>query len=101
MAEFHYVITCRFHGVVFAHLLNKPVLAVSHHPKVTNLMAGLGLSEYCVEILTFDPARLAEKCEGLVKNKESIKSRLAETVRRYRMLLAVQVDELWPIRYDA
>jgi polysaccharide pyruvyl transferase WcaK-like protein len=40
-----YVVTCRLHGVIFAHLLNKPVLTIAHHPKVTELMAALGLSE--------------------------------------------------------
>jgi len=44
MAAMDYIVTCRFHGVVLAHILNKPVLAISHHPKVTDLMAALGLS---------------------------------------------------------
>ncbi len=34
MSGMDYVVTCRFHGVMFAHLLNKPVLAIAHHPKV-------------------------------------------------------------------
>jgi len=38
-----YVVTCRFHGVIFVHLLNKPILAVARHPKVAELMAGLEL----------------------------------------------------------
>ena len=38
MNKMDYVVTCRFHGVVFAHLLNKPVLAISRHPKVMDLM---------------------------------------------------------------
>ena len=31
MSGMDYVVTCRFHGVVFAHLLNKPILAIAHH----------------------------------------------------------------------
>jgi polysaccharide pyruvyl transferase WcaK-like protein len=100
MSELDYVVTCRFHGVVFAHLLTKPVLAVSHHPKVTSLMAGLGLSQYCVDIRTFDPARLAERLECLVKNRNDVKSRLAATARDYRVQLARQFDVLWPIKCD-
>jgi polysaccharide pyruvyl transferase WcaK-like protein len=46
MSGMDYVITCRFHGVVFAHLLNKPVLAIAHHPKVVDLMTDLELSSY-------------------------------------------------------
>src|SRR5947208_10668654 len=55
MATMDYIVTCRFHGVVLAHLLNKPVLAIAHHPKVTHLMGALGLSKYCVDMKTFDP----------------------------------------------
>jgi polysaccharide pyruvyl transferase WcaK-like protein len=100
MSELDYVVTCRFHGVVFAHLLNKPVLAVSHHPKVTSLMTGLGLSQYCVEIRTFDPSRLAERFECLVKNRDEVKSRLAATARSYKVLLDAQFDGLWPVKCD-
>src|SRR5262249_23095448 len=55
MAAMDYVVTCRFHGVVFAHLLNKPVIAIAHHPKVGDLMTDLGLSKYCMDIRNFDP----------------------------------------------
>ena len=61
MSGMDYVVTCRFHGVVFAHLLNKPVLAIAHHPKVIDLMTDLGLSNYCVDIRDFDLKLLAEK----------------------------------------
>jgi polysaccharide pyruvyl transferase WcaK-like protein len=44
MSGMDYVVTSRFHGVVFAHLLNKPVLAIAHHRKVIDLMTDLELS---------------------------------------------------------
>ena len=62
-----YVVTCRFHGVVFAHMLNKPVLAISHHPKVTALMNEMGLGKYCVDIRTFDLDLLTETFAAVVK----------------------------------
>ena len=43
MASMEYIVTCRFHGVIFAHLMNIPVIAISHHSKVATLMADLGL----------------------------------------------------------
>jgi len=51
MSSMDYVVTSRFHGVVFAHLLNKPVLAVSDHHCVRNFMDNLGLSPYCLSIV--------------------------------------------------
>lgn len=96
MSALDYVVTCRFHGVVFAHLLNKPVLAVSHHPKVTHLMQALGLSNYCVDIRTFDPADLAGRFDSMVKNRREIKTQMNASLARYKELLKSQFDELWP-----
>ena len=77
MSGMDYVVTCRFHGVVFAHLLNKPVLAIAHHPKVIDLMTDLELSNYCVDIRDFDLKLLAERFASMVINAEEIKSRMA------------------------
>jgi polysaccharide pyruvyl transferase WcaK-like protein len=93
-----YVITCRFHGVVFAHLLNKPVLAISHHPKVANLMSALGLASYCVDIRTFDWNMLVDRFKALVRDRDEIKSRMAASLAKYRSMLKTQFDDLFPER---
>jgi polysaccharide pyruvyl transferase WcaK-like protein len=72
MSGMDYVVTCRFHGVVFAHLLNKPVLAIAHHPKVMDLMTDLELSSYCVDI------RMAG---SLARNRQRLKSQFDELFR--------------------
>jgi polysaccharide pyruvyl transferase WcaK-like protein len=90
-----YVVTCRFHGVVFAHLLNKPVLAIAHHPKVMDLMTDLELSNYCVDIRDFDPKLLAERFASMIINAEEIRSRMATSLTRNRQRLRSQFDELF------
>jgi polysaccharide pyruvyl transferase WcaK-like protein len=95
MSALDYVVTCRFHGVVLAHLLNKPVLALSHHPKVTTLMNDLGLSKYCVDIRTFDPVVLVDKFASLVAETDEIKGRMALILGKYRSRLMTQFDELF------
>jgi polysaccharide pyruvyl transferase WcaK-like protein len=95
MSGMDYVVTCRFHGVVFAHLLNKPVLAIAHHPKVAELMADLELSSYCVDICDFDVSLLADKFASMVVNAEEIKSRMATSLTRNRQQLRSQFDELF------
>ena len=92
-----YVVTCRFHGVVFAHLLNKPVLAIAHHPKVIELMTEIGLSSYCVDIRDFDPNLLAEKFASIVINADEIKGRMAVSLKRNRQRLRSQFDELFDV----
>ena len=95
MSGIDYVVTCRFHGVVFAHLLNKPVIAIAHHPKVMDLMADLELSSYCVDIGDFDPKLLAERFASMVTNAEEIKSRMAASLTRNKERLRSQFDELF------
>jgi polysaccharide pyruvyl transferase WcaK-like protein len=95
MAAMDYVVTCRFHGVVFAHLLNKPVLAIAHHPKVTHLMNALGLSKYCVDMRTFDPAHLMDTFKSLVEESDAVKKRLAASLADYHTRLATQWDGLF------
>jgi polysaccharide pyruvyl transferase WcaK-like protein len=96
MSKMDYVVTCRFHGVVFAHLLNKPVLAIAHHQKVIDLMTELELSGYCVDIRDFDVKLLAERFASMVINAEEIKSRMAASLTRNRQRLRGQFDELFP-----
>jgi len=97
MAGMDYVVTCRFHGVIFAHLLNKPVLAIAHHPKVAELMADLELSSYCVDIRNFDENLLADRFASIVNNAEEIKSSMAARLTRNRQMLKSQFDELFSI----
>jgi polysaccharide pyruvyl transferase WcaK-like protein len=98
MSRMDYVVTCRFHGVVFAHLLNKPVLAIAHHPKVIDLMTDLELSSYCVDIRDFDLKLLTEKFASMVINAEEIKTCMAASLTRNRQRLSCQFDELFRYR---
>jgi len=95
MSSLDYVVTCRFHGVIFAHLMNKPVLAISTHPKTSTLMAELGLSEYCVEARGCEPEVLRETFLRLAANHDAIKAQMAEKVASYRSGLQAQFDVLF------
>jgi len=96
MLSMDYVVTCRFHGVVFAHLLNKPVIALSHHSKVSALMSELGLQKYCVDIRNCDLNLLQETFRSLQANQEEIRARMAEKAAIYRRDLWAQFDRLFP-----
>jgi polysaccharide pyruvyl transferase WcaK-like protein len=95
MSGMDYVVTCRFHGVIFAHLLNKPVLAIAHHPKVTELMTDLGLSIYCVDIRDFDGSLLADRFALMSNNAEEIKTIMAARLTKNRQQLEGQFDEMF------
>jgi polysaccharide pyruvyl transferase WcaK-like protein len=96
LETFDYVVTCRFHGVVLAHILNKPILAISHHPKVASLMEHLGLGQYCADIQNYDPFHLAENFKSLVENSQDIRRGMAVSLSASRLKVASQFDELFP-----
>ncbi len=96
IATMDYVVTCRFHGVVFALLLNKPVLAISHHPKVAELMRALGLSRYCVDMQNFGSEVLFEKFLSLVSESDDVRQSISASLTGFRSLLATQFDDLFP-----
>lgn len=98
MHSMDYIVTCRFHGVVFAHLLNKPVIALSHHPKVTTLMNDLGLARYCLDIRELDVNALHETFQSLVADQIEIKSRMADKLACYKRSVTIQLDQLFPRR---
>jgi polysaccharide pyruvyl transferase WcaK-like protein len=97
MSQMDFVVTCRFHGVIFAHILNKPVIALSHHEKVHTLMKDIGLAEYCVDARTVDAENLFTAFQRLIVNHETIKARMAVTADYYKRRLKSQFDELFNV----
>jgi len=94
-------VTCRFHGVVLAHLLDVSTLAISPHPKVSTLMAECGLSDYCVDIEQCDAGDLMCRLDRVITNQSEIKLRRAHQVTSYGQALTTQFDELFSTRCDS
>ena len=79
MSEFDFVVTSKFHGVVFSHLLGKPVIALSYLPKIENLMRTAGHDRYCLDIAHFEVNSLLEKYSLLVEENDQLNSLLLKT----------------------
>ena len=84
------VISPRFHNVILALMLNKPVIVLSHHYKFDALMAALGLSEYCLAIDGLDVDRLTERFAEVEKNSEALKIYIKDKCEEYRRALDQQ-----------
>ncbi len=96
MTSLDCVLTCRYHGVVFAHLTNTPVIALSHHPKVVGLMREIGLGDYCLDIRDFEVETLQATFERLEKDLAAIRRQMAETLPMRRQTIQRQFDALFP-----
>jgi polysaccharide pyruvyl transferase WcaK-like protein len=84
------VVATRFHNVLLALLLNKPVIAISFHHKCTSLMSEMGLSQYCHDINHMNAARLIEQFQDVERNAAKLKLVISQRVEQSRKALEEQ-----------
>ncbi len=90
-----YLVAARYHCILLPQLLAKPVIALAYHPKTFDLMASVGLSDYCVDIDRFRPEELIERFRELTRDRERIREELEERTRDARRALGAQYDRLF------
>ncbi len=89
------IVASRFHGVLLPQLLNKPVLALSYHPKIDDLMADMGQADYCLPIDSFDLDTVKERFESMKANCQTIKATMAIRTQQYREALDEQYQRIF------
>jgi polysaccharide pyruvyl transferase WcaK-like protein len=95
LAQTDMVIATRFHNILLALMLNKPVLALSYHEKVRSLMAGMGLADYCEDVAELEVPRLRQRFGTLVANAEAFKSSVKKKAEEYRGALDEQYRHIF------
>jgi polysaccharide pyruvyl transferase WcaK-like protein len=90
IAETDIVVATRFHNVLLALLLDKPVIAISFHHKCASLMSQMGLEKYCHDINHMDASCLIEQFQDAERNVEKLKSVIRQRVRESRNALDEQ-----------
>jgi polysaccharide pyruvyl transferase WcaK-like protein len=77
MAPAGLVIATRFHNVICALKLGKPVISLGYSGKNLELMAGMGLSEFCQFAHTLDFDRLIEQFTALEQQQDELRQSIA------------------------
>jgi polysaccharide pyruvyl transferase WcaK-like protein len=95
LANTDLVVASRFHNVLLALWLNKPVVAISFHEKVDSLMSGVGLSEFCQDIEHIDTQKLIDQFLALEQNAESLRSQIKQKAEAYQVALDKQYDRIF------
>jgi polysaccharide pyruvyl transferase WcaK-like protein len=90
IAAVDFLVTSRFHNVVLALMLNKPVLCLSDHGKLDSLMTGIGLAEYCLPLANVDFGELIDRVVKLEKNAEALRFYIKQKTEEYRKTLDEQ-----------
>jgi polysaccharide pyruvyl transferase WcaK-like protein len=91
LAQTQLVVASRFHNVLLALKLSKPVLSISYYGgKNESLMAGVGLAQYCQQIERVDVTHLTEQLVDLQAQAVSVQRRLTARLEEYRAALDEQ-----------
>jgi polysaccharide pyruvyl transferase WcaK-like protein len=95
MSETRIVIASRFHNVISALMLNRPVLSLGYAEKNAALMTEMGLAKYCQDIEEFDVEMLIEQFREVEKNEKALSDKIREKNREYRISLDRQFAEVF------
>jgi|SRR5580700_1015513 polysaccharide pyruvyl transferase WcaK-like protein len=89
------VVASRFHNILLALMLNKPVLAISYHEKVDSLMKWLGLTHFCQDIEQFDVPTLTRQLTEVQEHSQILKKQIADRITTFRKDLDDQYDHIF------
>jgi polysaccharide pyruvyl transferase WcaK-like protein len=90
------VVASRFHAILFSYLLKKPVLGVSYHHKVDDLMTRMGQQQYILDIRTLSSASLIGAFDRLAGDIREQRWPFDDAIfERYRADVKRQFDTLF------
>jgi polysaccharide pyruvyl transferase WcaK-like protein len=87
VGETELVISPRYHNLVMALLHNKPVIALSDHPKLDSLVSDFGLAQYLLPLENLSADALIERFQQLEKDAEQLKPYIKTELIKYRQAL--------------
>jgi polysaccharide pyruvyl transferase WcaK-like protein len=90
LSEADLVVATRFHNVLLAILLGKPVVSISHMDKNDALMAAMGLSAYCRGLDGIREDEIVALFEELEKNAQQVRSLIQAKLELFRAQLEEQ-----------
>ena len=94
MAGVDFVVASRYHNVLSALKLAKPVIAIGYAEKNDALMARMGMGEFSESIRTFEVDKLIQRFCDLVDQREQLRDRMLEGNRLNERLLDRQFAAL-------
>ncbi|HEX5194068.1 MAG TPA: polysaccharide pyruvyl transferase family protein [Solirubrobacteraceae bacterium] len=95
LAATDFVVATRFHNVLLATMLDKPVIAISFHHKCESLMREMHLSDYCHDIDQMDADRLIDQFQALERNRDAVTETIGQQVTAARAALDEQYELLF------
>ncbi len=95
IAQTDMVVATRFHNVLCALMLERPVISIGYAQKNDVLLAEMGLGAYCQHIESFDVERLISQFCELREQAERHRQPIRERNQAYRQALSTQYDQIF------
>jgi polysaccharide pyruvyl transferase WcaK-like protein len=95
LAQTDLVVASRFHNVLCALMLEKPVISLGYHEKNDNLMTEMGLEKFCHNIEQFTLEKLVEQFECHESDMKQAVQQIHDKNEQYRQLLDEQYRNIF------
>lgn len=92
LAQTDAVLSPRYHNLVLALILNKPVLALSDHAKLDSLLGELGLTRYRVPLKNLTAGSLIERFQQLEADSSQLRPYIGDQVDKLRAAVNAQYE---------
>lgn len=94
LADVDAVVASRYHNVLCAVRLGIPTLSVSYAPKSDEVMARMGLSEFCHPAHAMDPRRMLAQFRELDRRRDELAPRIADGNARCAASAEAQLEDI-------
>ncbi|HEY6793314.1 MAG TPA: polysaccharide pyruvyl transferase family protein [Kineosporiaceae bacterium] len=94
LARAEVVVASRFHNLIAAVRLGRPVVSVGYAAKSARLMDGLGLAEYCQDVADVDGARLLEQIRRARAAGDDITQQIRAKTSGYELQVTSLLEQL-------
>ena len=90
MNDTDFVVATRFHNVVSALMVGRPVISIGYAAKNNILLADVGLDAFCQPAEQLDVALLITQFKQLIQERDRFVGKIHETTRQYQQRLEHQ-----------
>lgn len=95
LAEVDLVVASRFHNVLLALELGKPVVSLGYEAKNAALMESMGVGDFSADVESFEPGWVLEKLDRWEQERAQRLATVAERVAEARTALDAQLDRVF------
>jgi polysaccharide pyruvyl transferase WcaK-like protein len=94
VSQAQFLVASRLHGVVLAHLVGTPVIALSYDRKVKALMDAMEQMQFCLDIDDFDAEQVRDAVERLQGSMSETRKAIRNKGREFSLRLDGQYDSI-------